>query len=427
MSVATVPAMPRFELEPYLAEKFREVSHSAPPLAPAGAQLLKRTRSVCPTCLDVVDADVAVVDGEVRMFKTCPAHGPAQGRVETDLPFYRARMNHAPVRRRPATTLVIPATHRCNLDCALCYVPKRSRDNLSFQDLQALIDAVEVPVIGLSGGEPTLRKDLPQLIRHVRARGKHCLLLSNAIKLSDPDFTHRLAEAGLQQVLLSFNGFNDATYQALNGRHLLDIKLQALANCVSAGLDVKLSPTIFPGLNEGDLPGLIELALAHAPHVSELRIRGACRVGKHGTFQPLTAYELFALVARALGRDPGSFADELDRSASFHSVIQFNVFGAFRTSGTRHELAAWNAGEFRHQGWDGADRDLYERTRAAVGGFLPPAVYQAKYRTLSINTWGWPDRHNIDFQEIWSHGIYHLHDNRTPMNFCEAVLRAEEL
>jgi len=54
-------------------------------------------------------------------------------------------------------------------------------------------------------------------------------------------------------------------------------------------------------------------------------------------------------------------------------------------------------------------------------------IHSDRFRLLEINTWGWPDASNIDFYEIQSHGVYHLYNNAIPMNFCEAMLRAEQL
>jgi hypothetical protein len=377
-----------------------------------------------------VDAETAEGPDGVWMFKTCPAHGATQARVDGDAAFYRATMNRPPVVPKPPVTLVIPVTHRCNLDCALCFVPKRDRDNLSLEEVKDLIRAYPGPVIGLSGGEPTLREDLPEIMRFVRQVGKRCELLTNAIKLADREYLDGLVEAGLEMVLLSFNGFSDETYTRINGRPLLDVKLQALRNCVAAGLDIAISPTIFRDLNEGDIPGLIDLCLEHAPAVRELRIRGACRVGKHGTLAPLATSELFGLVASALGRTTADFLGEFEPDKCFHSNIQFNMLGVFRleAAGQKKRFVAWNWGTYGKCGCDNAVSDLYAKVRAKLPHtILPPAVLKAHYRLLEINTWGWPDAGNFDFQEIWSHGISHLYDNRVPVNFCEAVLDATSL
>jgi hypothetical protein len=187
---------------------------------------------------------------------------------------------------------------------------------------------------------------------------------------------------------------------------------------------------VFRDLNEGQIGPLIDLCLERAPGISQLRIRGACRVGRHGTFAPLATSELFKLVADAVGIPVAEFLAELDPASIWHSIIQFNLVGAFRKDPAgRWKLAAWSSGQYARSAptADAIVTDLYERARRKNGGFLPRAMFDQRYRILEINTWGWPDAANIDFQEIWSHGVYHLYDNRVPMNFCEAVLHAESL
>ena len=62
-----------------------------------------------------------------------------------------------------------------------------------------------------------------------------------------------------------------------------------------------------------------------------------------------------------------------------------------------------------------------------IGHAIPFALLQRQLDILEFNAWGWPDTSNIDFQEIQSIGLQHVFDNRVPMNFFEAVLRAESL
>jgi pyruvate-formate lyase-activating enzyme len=423
------PCFPR-EVEADVAEKLRPKPEGRAPLAPFGTELIKETRSICPTCFGVIEADVAVEDGAVWMYKRCPEHGFTKGALGPNPDFYRATMNTAPIRRMPFKVLIIPATHRCNLKCRLCFVPQREKDNLTLDGIKEIIDRFEGPCIAISGGEPTLREDLPDIIRYARSTGRRVEMLTNAIRLAEDGYAERLAEAGLQHILFSFNGFNDRTYRSVNRRPLLDVKLTALENCVRAGLDIVLSPTIFRDLNEGDIGPLIQMALELSPSVSQLRIRGACRVGTHGVFAPLSSFELFQLVAKALGRDVKSFTAELDREGAYHSAIQFNMLAAFRllpNGGNR--FVGWNSGPFSISAAPSQQvGDLVQKARLDLGDpHASEAEIQKSYRMLEIHSWSWPDLSNLDFQEIWSHDLLHLYDNRVPMNFFEAVLRANDL
>ncbi len=417
-----------YELTPTERDALPDLQPRRRKIAPPSAKLLKKTHSVCPRCSAVITADVCEEDDAIWMYKRCDEHGPFKGLVDSDVDFYKRVMNKAPIRRKPYDMFVIPVTHRCNLDCALCFVPKRDRDDLSLEQLKKIIDDFEGSWIGLSGGEPTLRDDLPDLLRHIRASGRTCQVLTNGIKFTDRSYLRQLVDAGLNDVLFSFNGFSDRFFQEINRKPLLDIKLEALQNCIEEGVQIALSPTIFRGLNEEDLVPLVGLCLDHAPSIYELRIRGACRVGRHETVAPLATSELLKAVAPALGSDAPGLMAGFDPASSYHSAIQFNIMGAFKVWNDEYELTDWGAGHFSiDKSLDDLACDFIAKVKKETSMRLSDEAILARYKFLSINVWGWPDSGNIDFQEIHSHGVYHLYNNARPMNFCEAVLAAESL
>jgi len=417
-----------FELDARERDALPDLVPKRRKLAPRSAKLIKKTHSVCPTCKAVISADVCEEEGAAVMYKRCAQHGESRGVIDPDVGFYRRVMNTAPVARKPYFAMVIPVTHRCNLDCALCFVPKRDRDDLSLEQLKAVIKATPGVNIGVSGGEPTLRDDLPDLIRWLKANDRHCQLISNGIKLADRSYVRQLVDAGLNECLFSFNGFSDKFFRVINGKPLLDIKLKALRNCVEEGIYVALSPTIFRDLNEEDLGPLLQLCLENNPGIFELRVRGACRVGRHGVMRPLATSELLDPMASALGVQPSKLVRELDRKCSYHAAIQFNMHGTFKEHPSEYELKRWDAGLF-HRAKDlrqlGEEFVAWERQRS--GAILSSEAILEQHKRLAINLWSWPDADNIDFQEIHGHGVYHLYDNSRPMNFCEAVLAAEQL
>jgi pyruvate-formate lyase-activating enzyme len=337
-------------------------------------------------------------------------------------------MNAPPVRAMAYDTLVIPLTHRCNLDCSLCFVPQRGREDLSFEQVCRVIDRFQGTFICLSGGEPTLRDDLKDTIRYINSVGKSPQLFSNGIRLAEPDYVRELADAGLDDVLLSFNGFDDGVYRRVSGRPLLKEKLRALQNLVDEDMRVAISPTIVKGLNETEVPALLRLCLDHPRNVYQLRVRGACRVGKHEGIDHISTSELLRLVADALGGTVDGFLSAFDPGSCFHSVIQFNLLGAFSAEIADPELIAWNSGLYTENATEQeiAD-DLSRRVAGSLGTEVTSVVTDPRLKLLHIDLWGWPDTLNIDLQEIGSHGVYHLVNNEVPMNFCQAMLRADEL
>ena len=115
------------------------------------------------------------------------------------------------------------------LDCALTYrLPagadtslaptKRVDRELFTAEWQSILDkawAVGIPHITFTGGEPTLRDDLPALIAHAEKLGQVTGLLSDGLKLADKDYLHTLLQTGLDHLLFLLDPENPASWKAL--------------------------------------------------------------------------------------------------------------------------------------------------------------------------------------------------------------------
>jgi organic radical activating enzyme len=115
------------------------------------------------------------------------------------------------------------------LDCALTYelpagaeadsVPlKRVKRELKTEEWQAVLDKAweaGIPHVTFTGGEPTLRHDLPALIAHVEKNGQVCGLLTDGLKLSDREYLKSLLQTGLDHVLLVLQPENEDSWRAV--------------------------------------------------------------------------------------------------------------------------------------------------------------------------------------------------------------------
>jgi len=115
------------------------------------------------------------------------------------------------------------------LDCALTYrLPagtlaeyaptKRVDRELTTEEWQIIMDkawAVGIPHITFTGGEPTLREDLPALIAHAEKIGQVTGLLSDGLKLADKEYLHTLLQTGLDHLLFILDPDNPASWKAL--------------------------------------------------------------------------------------------------------------------------------------------------------------------------------------------------------------------
>ncbi|UCC63079.1 MAG: radical SAM protein [Anaerolineae bacterium] len=117
----------------------------------------------------------------------------------------------------------IALTYRCNNRCFFCYAsaPDRGREvpEMTTAEVKAVLDKIrhqaQVPMVSFTGGEPTLRADLPELIAHAKSLGMWANLITNGIRCADPDFVARLAEAGLDSAQVSLEAGDAATHDAV--------------------------------------------------------------------------------------------------------------------------------------------------------------------------------------------------------------------
>ncbi len=102
----------------------------------------------------------------------------------------------------------IKLTHMCNQFCLFCCTADDT-DDLSYNDAKILvdkyIDELKYNSIVFSGGEPTLKDYLPKIIAYAKSKGAHVRLQTNGLKLSDMDYTQKLIDAGLDEVVISIH------------------------------------------------------------------------------------------------------------------------------------------------------------------------------------------------------------------------------
>ena len=159
-------------------------------------------------------------------------------------------------------------TDRCNLACAHCYgrsgPDSGTEGELSTDEALALIDdfaATGVPLILLSGGEPLLREDLPELARAAGERGIRTALSTNGTLITS-GAARMIRDAGIGYVGISLDGACPETHDAFRGtRGAFERAMEGFARCREAGIRTGLRVTLTKE-NYGELAALIDLAAA---------------------------------------------------------------------------------------------------------------------------------------------------------------------
>jgi uncharacterized radical SAM superfamily Fe-S cluster-containing enzyme len=168
---------------------------------------------------------------------------------------------------------IVDVTNRCNLRCPICfahagaagYLYEPTQDQI--RDMLANVlsnDPVAPPALQFSGGEPTVRDDLPELIEMASGMGfQHIEVDSNGIKMAESiDYCRTLKEAGASTVYLQFDGVTPQPYIVARGHNLLPIKLKALENLKASGFkSVVLVPVLVKGVNDEQVGDIIRFAI----------------------------------------------------------------------------------------------------------------------------------------------------------------------
>jgi uncharacterized radical SAM superfamily Fe-S cluster-containing enzyme len=260
-------------------------------------RFIKATQSLCPECLSVVPATIYEEDGRVLMSKSCPTHGDYEEIYWGDYAQYRRAESYGhmgtlmsnprteekngcpndcgvcPNHKSTTALGIIDITNRCNLRCPICFAHSGTAGYLyepTFQQIRGMMenlmanDPVWTPALQLSGGEPTVRGDLPELVELAKEMGfVHVEVNSNGIKMAESlEYCSELKKAGVDTVYLQFDGVTPEPYIRARGFNLLPIKLRAIENLKNADFfSIVLVPVVIKGVNEGQIGDIIRFAV----------------------------------------------------------------------------------------------------------------------------------------------------------------------
>ena len=281
---------------------------------------LEYTKSICPLCKAVVDAEVNVRDGKVFLRKRCREHGSFEALLYSDAELYMASMRFNRPGSRPLKTQtevrdgcpldcglcpdhkqhaclgIIEVNTACNLDCPVCFADSGHHPDgfsLSLDQVEAGLDAFvaaegEPEVVMFSGGEPSIHRQILEFCALALQKGvKTVVLNTNGIRLArDRRFAPALAALGVR-IYLQFDGLQEATHLALRGRDLRRVKADALDRCAEAGLAVMLVAAVEAGVNDQELGSIVRHGIAH-PAVRGVAFQPVIHAGRTPSFDPRT-------------------------------------------------------------------------------------------------------------------------------------------
>jgi uncharacterized radical SAM superfamily Fe-S cluster-containing enzyme len=227
----------------------------------------------------------------------------------------------APGGTRPLVAMV-EVTNRCNMACPVCFSDADclSSDVPVFKIkkyLRRLLNITETPIpIQISGGEPTMHSDLPEIITCAKRMGYNNIeLITNGVKIAqDPALLYELKEKGLTAVYLQFDGLSKKTHLKIRGRDMTAVRPQAVEAIRKAGLCCTLSMVVTRGVNEDEIGNTVQFGIDHIDVVRAISFQSATRFSgrfelndKYGGFK---IQELLNLIETQTGVPTDSFLSE---------------------------------------------------------------------------------------------------------------------
>ena len=416
--------------------------------------VIRKIRSVCPVCLQNIPAELLQnPDGSVLLSKTCKEHGHFQ------VPVWRGKMDFltwcqyssplaksqglccpgncgiCPEHEIGSCCVLLEVTRRCNLHCRFCFADgggcQQDRPIQALkEDISDIVRQCGHPLLQLSGGEPTMREDLPELVAFAKEAGcSYVQLNTNGLRIAqDPDYVKKLADAGLDIVFLQFDGTKEEIFQSLRGKPLLEEKLKAIENCSDCLLGVTLVPTVVKGINDQNLGELIALAQRLAPAVRGIHFQPVSYFGRYAE-QPKDQdrYTLDQLMAD-ISIQAGIPIESFQPSRCDHPLCGFHGCYLIEPDGSLKPLGTHSAGK---QGCAKDNREYVARHWRRPPPEPEPDfsqemdfdtfLYRIRQQSLTLSAMAFQDAMNLNIERLHRCSL-HVYDKGRVKPFCANYL-----
>ncbi|MBQ8534298.1 MAG: radical SAM protein [Bacilli bacterium] len=246
------------------------------------------TNSLCNECLKVIPTKIVFKDNKVYLLKHCSEHGEQLELLEHDIEYFKHKRDFdkagtvtktqtevkngcpydcglCPNHDQHSCINLIEVTDKCNMCCNTCYASSGKGKDKDLKTIKKMIDfAAEAEggrgeVLQVSGGEPTLHKDIIEIIEYAREKFQYVMLNTNGIRIAeDLDFVKELSKfKGRFEIYLQFDSFDDDIYTKIRGRSLKKIKEQAVNNLKEYNIPITLVMTLERDLNDKEIGKVI--------------------------------------------------------------------------------------------------------------------------------------------------------------------------
>ncbi|MDI3474696.1 MAG: 3,8-cyclase [Thermococcaceae archaeon] len=165
---------------------------------------------------------------------------------------------------RPVTNLRISLTQECNYRCFFCHREGQrfpTRNEITPDEIERLVriaSRLGIRKVKLTGGEPTVREDIIEIVRRIKPYVIDLSMTTNGSRLKE--LAKPLAKAGLDRVNVSLHSLKTEVYKQITGVDGLEDVLEGIEEAVKYLSPVKLNMTVMRGLNDGEIWDMVEFA-----------------------------------------------------------------------------------------------------------------------------------------------------------------------
>jgi molybdenum cofactor biosynthesis enzyme MoaA len=294
-----------------------------------------KTISLCHICYRHCEAERVTKSDGVYLIKQCPEHGVAKYLVEHDVEFYQSLMYDKSGYSIPQG-IMVEVTDKCNLNCPHCYhKPDNKTQDKPIEQILYQIEhrfSAEAGAVILAGAEPTVRKDLPELIRQIKqllkrlGRPEDVCILTNGVKLSDRAWVKEIAEAGTNMVMI---GMNHHTYQ---GQKVHDKQLEGIKNCIAEGIFVYYVGYTLESLDH--MEEVLEEIQMLGDKAWQYRIRAGSDIGRSPDEPKFFLSDHVKLIKSICDRKGWTWEKESADDNLYHYMVNIN--------GITHRIIQWS-------------------------------------------------------------------------------------
>jgi len=249
----------------------------------SASHIYSHTTAICPCCNMLVPARIVEFDSRILLEKLCPAHGINSALICSDPDWYRESRSYVKPGQAPLdlnTTIfsgcpescglctehrqhtclpVVEITNDCNMACPICLKDLHQAFGMNAEEFRSVLKQLRkcegsIPVLNLSGGEPTIHPEFSEILRISAEEGvMQTTVSTNGLRLFEDRMLRDLFRETGTIAALQFDGFESRTWCRLRGQDLSEMKLDLISLLEREGVRFSLTATVMNGVNDHEI------------------------------------------------------------------------------------------------------------------------------------------------------------------------------